>query len=248
VLRVYDDKQPKVVLTADTKILGTLTAGYGHTGPELTWGLAVTQSMADLWFISDAHYKSAVPLTAKIGQVIVDLLTDNQYSALCDFVFNLGTGNPQEREWTIWDRLKAKQFDQVPLEMAKFVNWEGQKSIGLVRRRNAEVELWATGEPGTVMAPPPPSSVTQTTPTPPTQSDPVALIKKPTFITSVVSAGAAGTTGLVSVASQGQDIASKFADHSRVATHALEIFGTVGFAAALAVPIFIWLKDRQLKS
>ena len=42
-LRAYDDFQPKVTLTANTKILGTLTIGYGSTGKWIKYDTVITE-------------------------------------------------------------------------------------------------------------------------------------------------------------------------------------------------------------
>jgi GH24 family phage-related lysozyme (muramidase) len=159
ILWVYDDAKgarhkdgtPREVVDGD-KILGVLTAGTGHTGADVVPGMTVTQEMNDAWLYDDLQ-EAAHKITAKIGAAIVDMLTENQWIALLDFVLNLGTGRPDRPEWTIWKRLRDKHFDQVPLEMAKFVNAEVggvmRKIPDLVRRRNKEVEIWSTDEPGT---------------------------------------------------------------------------------------------------
>lgn len=192
VLRVYDDKFPKKILKPGDKVYGTLTAGVGHVGDDLVIGMTVTKAMSRAWLKQELQDEAAEPLERRVGREIVDLLTEHQYAALLSFVFNLGAGNPKKPEWTIWKRLRAQQFDQVPIEMAKFVNWDGKKSVGLVRRRNAEIELWAQGEPGThALLDAPPSAVTRAEPTPPTPSDPTPPAKSATVITSVAGAAAA---------------------------------------------------------
>lgn len=228
VLRVYDDRQPTVVLTADTKILGKLTGGYGHTGPDVIIGMEVTQAMADTWFKEDSLTKVVTPIYKKLGS-IVEQLTDNQYGALCDFVYNLGTGNPLAPEWTIWKRLKAKEFDQVPQEMAKFVNWNGQKSIGLVKRRAAEQVLWSTDEPGT-QAYTPPSSVTRDDPTPPTPADPVPPHRSAAFITGIAGCITAGPP----MVNQAIQAIQPYSDQSDAIKHVLGTLAMIGGGLALA--------------
>jgi len=184
VLRVYDDARPRAVLRPGAEPDGTFTAGYGHTGPEVHPGLTVTREQAEAWLRRDAE-QAAARLAARIGGV-VDELTEHQYAALISFVFNLGA----RPDWTIWKRLRARQFDQVPLEMMRFVNAGGKKLQGLVKRRAAEVALWSTAEPGSVDASPP-SSATRTGDTPPTPADPVPAAKSGTVLTAITSAAAA---------------------------------------------------------
>lgn len=179
-LRVYDDANPRVMLKAGVEPSGTLTAGYGHTGPELHAGMIVTQAAADHWLDLDINI-AATRLQGQIG-AIVDELTEHQYAALLSFVFNLGA----KPEWTIWKRLKARQFDQVPLEMMKFVNAGGKKLQGLVNRRAAEVAMWSTFEPGSLHETPP-SSVTRIMETPPTPSDPIPAKKSATIWATITA-------------------------------------------------------------
>lgn len=242
VLRVYDDRQPKVILTANTPILGVLTGGYGHTDPTLKWDTPVDQPKADMWFEQDSLSKVTAPLYRKIGD-IVDELTDNQYSALCSFVYNLGTGNPQKPEWSIWKIIRAKQFDQVPQQLAKFVNWDGQKSLGLVKRRAAEQVLWSTNEPGTQDVDPP-STVTRQDPTPPTPADPVPVSKSATIITGVAGAVAAGPP----LVNQAIQAVQPYADSSDMVKHILGILATLGAVLAVTGIAFAFMMKRNSRN
>jgi lysozyme len=140
-----------------------------HEGREITKDEALGLLAEDL-------HTAASRLGANVRRDVILDLTENQYAALLSFVHNLGA-NPK---WTIWKRLNARQFDQVPLEMMKFVNAGGKKVQGLVNRRADEVKLWSLGEPGST-AEPVPSSVTRSSPTPPTVADPKPLAKQGTI-------------------------------------------------------------------
>ncbi len=143
---------------------GVWTIGYGHTGG-VKPGARITVAEARGLLKADLAV-AGLRLACKLG-VVADELTEPQYAALLSFVFNLGTGDPARREWTIWTRLRARRFDQVPLEMMKFVNAGGRKLQGLVNRRSEEVKLWSSDEPGSttdVLS----SGVTRVIPTPPT--------------------------------------------------------------------------------
>lgn len=179
VLRVYDDKRPKLILKPGSTVLGKLTAGTGHTGDDLHIGLDVTQAMSDKWLTDDLIHKAALPLARKIGAVVNDL-TEHQYGALLSFVFNLGTGDPKKKEWTIWKKLRARQFKQIPAELVRFINWQGEPSPGLVRRRQAEVALWLTNPAGSAVAHVP-SSVTRREQTPPSPTDTKPLLQSKSF-------------------------------------------------------------------
>lgn len=65
--------------------------------------------------------------------------TPGRIAALCDFAFNLGTGNLKAS--TLRRKVNAGEWDQVP---AQFMRWNkagGRVLRGLVRRRQAEVDL-----------------------------------------------------------------------------------------------------------
>ena len=157
-------------LAAYRDVVGILTVGYGHTGSDVIAGLKITKAQARALLADDLRV-AAARLTARIGPV-VDELTEAQYAALLSFVFNLGA-NPS---WTIWKLLKARKFDQVPPQLMRFVNAGGKVVPGLVNRRAAEASLWHTvAVDEGAHEPAPPSSVTRSTPTPPT---PAALSQR----------------------------------------------------------------------
>jgi len=70
------------------------------------------------------------------------LLNDNQYCALLSFVFNVGIG-AFERS-TLLQRLRERQFDDVPYQLRRWTRGGGRVLIGLKRRREAEATLWLT--------------------------------------------------------------------------------------------------------
>lgn len=189
VLRVYDDKFPNRILKAGMTIAGVLTAGVGHTGEDLYIGLVVTNAMADAWFASDMMQKAARPIERKVGPDIVNEMTENQYAALLSFVFNLGTDTPGKREWTLWTRLRNRNWDQVPGEMVQFVNWNGKRTESLFKRRTAEIAVWGEGEPNAHLGNIP-SSITRREPTPPTPADPTPAHRSTTVWAALASAGA----------------------------------------------------------
>jgi lysozyme len=253
ILWVYDDAKgarhkdgsPREVVDGD-KILGVLTAGTGHTGADVVPGMTVTQEMNDAWLYDDLE-EAAHKITAKIGAAIVDMLTENQWIALLDFVLNLGTGRPDRPEWTIWKRLRDKHFDQVPLEMAKFVNAEVggvmRKIPDLVRRRNKEIEIWSTDEPGTrdVQMP---SSVTRAAITPPTPSDPVPVSKSKALLL-----GAAGSiAGAPPMINQVSQSIQPYAHHSEYVQKVLAILATLAALCAAAGLAYMWLSKRQARN
>ena len=72
---------------------------------------------------------------AEIGvMMLVDAeLTDGQFAALCDFVFNVGIGN--FRKSTLRKRVNEGDYDRVPFEFRRWVYAGGKRLPGLETRR-----------------------------------------------------------------------------------------------------------------
>jgi len=238
-LFVYDDAfYPAKECQPGDQIIGTLTAGTGHTD-HLTIGMQVTAEMDTAWLQSDLE-RAGSRISLQIGDVI-SALTDNQYAALLDFVFNVGA-NPS---WTIWRRLKAKQFDQIPLELQKFVNIRKNgamvKSTDLVNRRNAEIALWSKGEPGTYDARISSSVTRQAATTPPTPADPVPITKSKGLIAGAVGA----VTSAPAIINQVTQVITPYADHSNYLQHVISYLAIIGAVSATATLFFIWMNKKQ---
>lgn len=236
VLRVYDDARPKLTLSPGEEPVGALTAGYGHTGPDLHPGLAVTQEKAEVWLRADLE-TAARRLSERIGAVVDDL-TEHQYAAIMSFVFNVGA----EPGWTIWKVLKRRQFDQVPLELMKFVNARGRKILGLVRRRAAEVALWSTEEPGSEDIRLTSASLRREA-TPPTAADPTPPGRSATLLASAATAVAAAPAGI----KEGIAVVEPYAAKSPVVGKMVGGMATLAALLALLVLVLTWLKKRELR-
>lgn len=137
--RVYDDATGKP-LPRGGKAAGTLTAGIGHTGPDIAqWiGKVIPDAVIDQWFREDvAEAADAVDRAVKVD------LTPFQRDALISFVFNLGAG--AFRGSTLLKVLNAGRYDDVPAQIMRW-NKVGKKvERGLTNRRAAECGLWAKG-------------------------------------------------------------------------------------------------------
>jgi lysozyme len=222
------------------------TIGYGHTGG-VKPGQTITEAQATKFLREDLGI-AAERLWQRIG-AIVDELTDNQYAALLSFVFNVGA-NPN---WTIWKRLKARQFDQVPGELIKFVNASGKKMQGLVNRRTAEIRLWSTEEPGSedvALA----SHVTRLVDTPPTATDPVKPAKSATVWGAVTAAvgGAFATVGnfLADIPDYAQTALNTifpFAQKSELAQMVVNGVGGLAAVAGVLVAIQVVRKKNEAR-
>jgi lysozyme len=70
-------------------------------------------------------------------------LTDNQFSALCDFVYNVG--GDHFRTSTLHSVLEARQFEQIPFQLRQWVWAGGKRYKGLAQRREREIALFFKG-------------------------------------------------------------------------------------------------------
>ncbi len=67
-------------------------------------------------------------------------LTQGQYDALVDFAYNAGAQNL--RTSTLLRKLNAGDYEGAANEFGKWVYADGKKLIGLVKRRQAEADLF----------------------------------------------------------------------------------------------------------
>ena len=110
------------------------TIGYGHTGG-VRPGDTCTEDQATAWLRSDiAHAEDAVTVLVETA------ITQNQFDALVDFVFNVGAGN--FRTSTLRKKLNASDYGGAA---DQFLAWDmagGHHLPGLAARRAAERELF----------------------------------------------------------------------------------------------------------
>lgn len=242
VLRVYDDAYPGKKLVPGEKVSGVLTAGYGHTSSRLIAGQSITEQQAKEWLEQDCEV-AAERLAKVLPADVAGELTDHQYAALISFVFNVGA-NPK---WTIWKRLAARQFEQIPGELMKFTNAtiDGKKVKvqGLVNRRAAEVALWSTDEPGSVPDEPP-SSATRKAETPPTPADPVPPSKSKALIAGAIGAA----SGVGPVYSQIEAAIKPMAQHSSYVQTMLAILAAVAAVCAGVAIAYTFIQKRNARN
>jgi GH24 family phage-related lysozyme (muramidase) len=238
-----------VRLTAYRDVAGVHTIGYGHTGEDVHAGMTISEEDAEALLEGDLH-EAAELLAKRVKPKIIDLLSDSQYAALLSFVFNLGAAP----EWTIWRVLNEKKFDEVPVQMTRFVYarnpWTRKqiKVAGLVKRRAAEVELWRhDAEPVEIAARP---AVT----------NPVRVSGKP-IVQSLkfwggLTAGSAGSAGIGEVLSGDAQKLYDQIDWTRVQNAVADIADTPDLTAKglsglsmllAAVLLAMFLRVRQLE-
>lgn len=115
---------------------GVWTIGYGSTF-RVTPGMTITEQEAEERLNRDlVTYESAVHDMVEVE------LSDNQYSALVSFCFNVGTN--AMRESTLLKKLNAGDYTGAANELMRWDKSKGKKLQGLFKRRRAERVLFMT--------------------------------------------------------------------------------------------------------
>jgi lysozyme len=128
------------------------TIGWGHAievGGAYLRGKANRKAARDLYpggitmAQAETLLRGDVLDTCRDVESLVDVtLTDNQFAALVSFTFNLGRGNLAKS--TLLKKLNGGDFAGASAEFQKWNKAGGKVMDGLVRRRAAEAELFAT--------------------------------------------------------------------------------------------------------
>lgn len=116
------------------------TIGFGNTfyedGTKVEEGEVITQERADELF--DVIISDFVRMT---DVLVKSDVTENNFSALVSFTFNVGTGNLKKS--TLLKKVNANPKD-LSIK-AEFMKWTKANNVvlkGLVRRREAEAKLY----------------------------------------------------------------------------------------------------------
>ena len=125
---------------------GILTIGYGHTRTARE-GMTISRNEAERLLMEDAAYAASI-----VEKSVNVPLTDGQFAALIDFVFNVGAGAKGIKSGfvmlkdgspsTLLKELNSCNYDAVPEQLLKWTRAGGAVLQGLVKRRKAEIELW----------------------------------------------------------------------------------------------------------
>jgi len=120
--------------------VGYATIGYGHLLSRETWiGLEQFSPISDDEGLA-MLLKDMERSLASVFRLIEHPLEDNQYAALVDFAFNCGSGNLQAS--TLRRVINRGELNEAPRQFRRWVHARGVKLAGLVRRREADVEMW----------------------------------------------------------------------------------------------------------
>jgi lysozyme len=142
-LYAYDDAAPypQVPAKKGRPVFGTLTIGYGHTGPEVVAGLAWDKAQCIKQMRADVER-----VVEEIRPLFSRELNDNQFSALVSLAYNIGTAGFKRS--SAFARANVGNLDEVPdaIRMWTKTRIRGKRVVsrGLVNRREAECKLWAT--------------------------------------------------------------------------------------------------------
>lgn len=121
---------------------GVWTIGYGHTRG-VKQGDTCTVEQAEAWLLEDA-----AEAIAAVNRLTKVPLTQNQFDALVSFTFNLGADEDEDTkaeglgDSTLLRLLNAGDYDSAAGQFEKWVRAGGRVVPGLVRRREAERELF----------------------------------------------------------------------------------------------------------
>jgi lysozyme len=125
-------------LTAYKDPIGLLTVGVGHLvkqGEPYNLGQKITPEESEALLRKDLEIAEVA-----VRRHVKVLINENSYGALISFVFNLGEG--ALRKSTLLRKLNDGDFQGAAEEFKHWVNAGGRRLPGLVRRREAEKELF----------------------------------------------------------------------------------------------------------
>ncbi|MGR2682942.1 lysozyme [Chromobacterium haemolyticum] len=122
-------------LKAYQDAVGVWTIGYGHTGPDVTPGLVITQAQADALLARDlSRFETGVTRLVQVP------LHQNQFDALVSFSYNLGLGSLQNS--TLLRLLNQRDYAGAAAQFPRWNKAGGKVLPGLTRRRAAEQALF----------------------------------------------------------------------------------------------------------
>ncbi len=121
-------------LTAYQDSVGVWTIGYGHTKGVYD-GMTITQDQAEQMLLSELEEYEGY-----IENMVTVPLTQNQFDALVVWVYNLGPTNFKNS--TLLKELNAGNYNAAGQEITRWNKAGGKVLAGLVKRREAEAELF----------------------------------------------------------------------------------------------------------
>lgn len=118
------------------------TIGYGDTGPDVRPGLTITEAEAEERLLRRLEEE----FEPGVERMLAVEVTDNQFSALVSFAYNVGLRALSESSL-----LRLVNAEDIEGAAAQFSRWNksgGKVLDGLITRRAAERELFLTPDDG----------------------------------------------------------------------------------------------------
>lgn len=112
------------------------TIGYGHT-KGVQEGMEWTEEQAE-----EALKEEVIGYCRYVEELVKVPLNQNQFDALTSWIYNLGPTNLKKS--TMLKVLNGGNYNEVPEQIKKWNKAGGQVLNGLVRRREAEAELFVS--------------------------------------------------------------------------------------------------------
>ena len=122
-------------LTAYQDSVGVWTIGYGHTKGVYD-GMTITQDQAEQMLLSELEEYEGY-----IENMVTVPLTQNQFDALVVWIYNLGPTNFKNS--TLLKELNAGNYNAAGQEITRWNKAGGKVLAGLVKRREAEAQLFS---------------------------------------------------------------------------------------------------------
>ena len=109
--------------------------GYGHNRT-VRAGMTINEITADVLLNDDLCLYGKV-----VSRLVTVPLTDNQFTALACFIYNVGMANFERCNFL--PLLNRGWYSQVPAQLMKWSKMDGKELGTLWRRRHAEGRLWS---------------------------------------------------------------------------------------------------------
>lgn len=124
------------------------TIGYGNTtylnGSKVKENDVITQEQADALF-KDTVDKFEHQVKMILGDTLKAILPESSISALVSFAYNVGIGAFAKSTLLKIIKQNKNNLKDIEIQFNKWVNANGRKLEGLVKRRNAEFEMYKNG-------------------------------------------------------------------------------------------------------
>lgn len=130
---IQDDEGCRLYSYLDTG--GVWTIGVGHTGPDVVQGMTATMEQVLEWLRGDTAEAQET-----VNRLVTVPLTQNQFDALVNFVFNIG--EPQFASSTLLKKLNKGDYEGAGQQFLRWDKDNGRQILGLLKRRIRQKDLF----------------------------------------------------------------------------------------------------------